>query len=67
MGHIKKGDRIELITTTDKHTDLKPGTRGTVVGFQDYGGTEIIDVHWDTGSRLGMIPTEGDKIRLVRV
>lgn len=36
----------------DPYSDLKPGTEGTVV-MTDSVGT--IHVHWDNGSRLGVV------------
>lgn len=51
-----KGDRVELISTTDPHTRLKPGDRGTVRKV-DSAGTEHVD--WDDqDSRLGLVPGE---------
>lgn len=51
-----KGDRVELISTTDSHTRLKPGDRGTVRSV-DSTGTEHVD--WDDqDSRLGLVPGE---------
>lgn len=47
------GKRIELVSTTDPYTSLKPGDKGTV-GFVDDLGT--IHVTWDNGSRLGLLP-----------
>lgn len=57
----KKGDRIKLVSTTDKFTNLKPGDLGTV-RLVDGIGTVHID--WDNGSGLGMIPGE-DVIELI--
>jgi len=50
-----EGKRIELIFTTDKFTNLKPGDKGTV-SFVDALGT--IHVTWDNGSSLGLVPGE---------
>ena len=54
-----KGIRIELVHTSDPYTKLKPGTRGTVE-FVDDAGT--IQIAWDNGSGLGMVPGE-DEVR----
>ena len=54
-----KGTRVELVHTSDPYTKLKPGTKGTV-SFVDDAGT--IQIDWDTGSCLGMIPGE-DEVR----
>ena len=56
-----KGKRIELISTTDPYTELKPGDRGTV-DFEDDMGT--IHVNWDNGSQLGLVPGE-DQYKLL--
>ena len=50
-----KGKRIELISTTDTYTDLKPGDRGTVDFVDDMGTIHVI---WDNGSHLGLVPGE---------
>jgi hypothetical protein len=47
------GDRIRLISTTDPHTRLSPGSLGTA-GFVDGRGT--VHVTWDDGHKLGLIP-----------
>jgi hypothetical protein len=56
-----KGKRIELISTTDPYTELKPGDQGTV-DFVDDTGT--IHVSWDNGSQLGLVPGE-DQYKLL--
>ncbi len=52
---FKPGDRIELISTTDPYTDLKPGDQGVVDHIDDLGN---IHIRWDSGSGLAMIPGE---------
>ena len=54
-----KGTRVELVHTSDPYTKLQPGTKGTV-SFVDDAGT--IQIDWDNGSCLGMIPDE-DEVR----
>lgn len=54
------GDRVELVTTTDRYTGLQPGDRGTVLRVDRMGG---VAVRWDTGAVLGMLPDQGDDIR----
>lgn len=49
----RPGDRIRLISTTDSHTRLSPGSLGTA-GFVDGCGT--VHVVWDDGHMLGLIP-----------
>ena len=48
-----KGTRVELVSTSDPYTKLQPGSKGTV-SFVDSMGT--IQIDWDNGSGLGMIP-----------
>ena len=56
-----KGKRIELISTTDPYTELKPGDRGTVDFVDDMG---TIHVTWGNGSQLGLVPGE-DRYKLL--
>lgn len=56
---FSRGDRVQLVSTSDPVTQLKPGDQGTV-GFTDSMGT--IHVKWDSGSSLGIIPEDGDVI-----
>ena len=57
----KKGDRVELISTTDKYTKLVTGDKGTVRLVDDM---KTVHINWDDGSCLGMIPGE-DEIRII--
>ena len=50
-----QGTRVELVSTSDPYTKLTPGTKGTV-NLVDSAGT--IQISWDNGSDLGMIPGE---------
>ncbi len=52
MSHLL-GRRIEIITCTDRYTNLVPGSQGTVTAV-DSNGT--VFAKWDTGSILGLIP-----------
>ncbi len=52
---MKRGDRIELRHTSDLYTDLEAGAKGTVTGIDALG---TIQVKWDSGSTLGMVPGE---------
>jgi hypothetical protein len=56
------GDRVELVATTDPFTDLRPGDRGTVTGVRGF-PEPTIDIHWDDGSTLSILPDAGDRIR----
>jgi len=49
------GKRIELISTSDPYTTLKPGDRGTVDHVDDIG---TVHISWDNGSKLGLVPDE---------
>jgi hypothetical protein len=49
------GKRIELVSTTDPYTSLKPGDKGTVDFVDDIG---TVHVTWDNGSKLGLVPGE---------
>lgn len=62
---ITKGDRIELVSTNDPYTALMPGEKGTVNSVRDSMGDQIIEVDWDCGSALSMIPAEGDRFRIL--
>ena len=55
-----KGTRIALVATSDPYTALKPGMEGTVVRVDREGN---LDVDWDCGSRLSLLPCEGDRYR----
>ncbi len=57
----KVGDRIELVSTSDPHTELRPGDRGTVELVDDIG---TVHINWDSGSRLGLVPGE-DRFRII--
>jgi hypothetical protein len=52
---INKGDRVRLISTTDRYTSLLPGAQGTVRRIDDFG---TVHINWDCGSRLGLVPGE---------
>lgn len=52
---LRPGERVELVATTDPHTRLRPGARGTVTTVDDLG---TVHVAWDDGSRLGLVPGE---------
>ena len=52
---INKGDRIRLISTTDRYTSLLHGDLGTVRRIDSLG---TVHVDWDSGSKLGLVPGE---------
>jgi hypothetical protein len=47
------GSKIQLISTDDPYTKLKPGDVGTITHIDDT-GTVFAD--WENGSALGLIP-----------
>jgi hypothetical protein len=47
--------RIQLLHTTDKHTTLKPGDTGTVIGETMDSWGRVLSVKWDNGSTLSLI------------
>ncbi|MCO1597621.1 DUF4314 domain-containing protein [Micromonospora sp. RHAY321] len=57
------GERVALVHTTDPHTQLRPGDQGTVRRYDP--DRRIVDVDWDSGSRLAMILDTGDRIRRI--
>jgi hypothetical protein len=58
------GDRVELVATTDPYTRLRPGDRGTVTRVTDR-PEPTIDISWDNGSTLAILPDAGDQVRLL--
>jgi hypothetical protein len=55
VGHPRPGDRIRLVRTTDPFTDLEPGALGWVTNRDSLG---TVEVAWDSGSTLGLIPED---------
>jgi len=53
--HHLVGTRVRLQHTSDQYTTLRPGDEGTVNLVDDLG---TVHVHWDSGSRLGLVPGE---------
>ena len=58
------GDRVELVATNDPYTRLRPGDHGTVTSVADR-PEPTIDIAWDNGSTLAILPDAGDRIRLL--
>jgi hypothetical protein len=56
------GDRVELVATSDPYTHLRPGDRGTITSVADR-PEPTIDVQWDNGSTLTILPDAGDQVR----
>jgi hypothetical protein len=58
------GDRVELVATTDPYTRLRPGDRDTVTSIT-LTPEPTIDIQWDNGSTLAILPDAGDRVRLL--
>ncbi|MCW3818591.1 DUF4314 domain-containing protein [Micromonospora sp. DR5-3] len=58
------GNRVALEHTSDPHTRLRPGDEGTVRRYD--ADQRVLDVEWDSGSRLSMLLGEGDRVRRLR-
>lgn len=56
-----RGDRVELVSTTDEYTNLARGDRGTVTMVDSMG---TVHVQWDRGNMLGLVPGEDRWIEL---
>lgn len=63
---FNRGDRVQLVRTSDPFTKLRPGAQGTVQYTRHDGVGECIGVNWDSGSGLVMLPDEGDVIVRVK-
>ncbi|MET7968766.1 DUF4314 domain-containing protein [Micromonospora sp. NPDC005305] len=57
------GERVVLEHTNDPYTLLRPGDEGTVRGYIPH--LRVVDVEWDSGSRLSMVLDTGDRIRRI--
>lgn len=57
----KPGVRVELISMDDVYSNLKEGDRGTITKVSPNGD---IQVNWDNGSRLSLLPGEDSFILL---
>jgi hypothetical protein len=62
-GPYRCGDRIVLEHTTDPYTRLQPGDEGTVTSYDPRLGQ--LNIRWDSGSTLAMLPGDGDQVRLL--
>lgn len=61
---LKKGDRVELISTNDPFTSMDTGTRGIVLADYDP-KIDQLQVRWDSGSWMSLIAAAHDTVRLV--
>lgn len=50
------GSKIELLFTDDPYTKLKPGDTGVVTGYKKTPWGFQLDINWDNGSSLQLIP-----------
>lgn len=57
MTALRPGAIVRLISTTDAHSRLAPGTTGTVEHIDDAG---TVHVRWEDGSTLGLVPGEDE-------
>ncbi|MEV0430582.1 DUF4314 domain-containing protein [Micromonospora sp. NPDC050495] len=57
----QRGERVALEHTNDPHTRLRPGDTGTVRRYDPR--QQVLDVQWDSGSRLAMLLDAGDRVR----
>jgi uncharacterized protein DUF4314 len=64
MVEFTPGDRVELVATTDPYTRLRPGDRGTITSITNR-PEPTIDIQWDDGSSLAILPDAGDQVRLL--
>lgn len=67
--NVAEGDRIELVALNDPYTKLKPGDLGTVVSVREpskWRAELVINVKWDSGSTLSLLPDEGDHYRVIK-
>lgn len=55
------GDRVELIRTDDQYTHLRSGAKGTVTMIWP----DTVDIKWDDGSNLSLIPESGDRWKVI--
>jgi len=65
---VQAGDRIQLRSTGDPYTHLKPGDQGTVLYVRqvDLGMAYTdIAIEWDSGSTLSLIPEAGDRFTVL--
>lgn len=52
---MKKGDRVELIHTSDELTRLQPGDQGQVTEVEGEPGDRLYKIKWDNGEKLGLL------------
>lgn len=60
---VRDGERVVLLHTDDPYTPLRPGAAGSVTRVWINATSVVVDVAWESGSRLGLIPEAGDRWR----
>ena len=63
MPNVKPGDRIKLISMPNDPCPIEPGSMGTVTSVTT-GAYAQIDVDWDSGRTLCLIPGT-DKFEII--
>ena len=65
---VTKGARIELVSLNDPYSMLRAGDLGTVVAVHEASERQQrkVSVMWDSGSRLSLLPDEGDQFQIVQ-
>ena len=53
--HYPPGTRVQLLRMDDPYAPVPSGTRGTVIHVDDMGQLQM---HWDNGQALALIPGE---------
>jgi len=63
----KEGTRIKLVYTKDPYTNLKPGDTGIITGhaMMPFDMGMQVYVKWDNGSALAMLPSDGDRFKII--
>ncbi|PNX45706.1 MAG: hypothetical protein BV457_09050 [Thermoplasmata archaeon M9B1D] len=59
---VKIGNRVQLIETDDTWSNLKNGSKGTVIEIEE--DQDLIWVQWDNGEKLALIMGI-DKFKLI--
>lgn len=59
------GRRVELVSTGDPYTKLRPGAQGTMVWERHDGFSMTHTINWDDGSRLSLIDDAGDRFKFL--
>ncbi|MDX3224539.1 DUF4314 domain-containing protein [Streptomyces sp. ME19-01-6] len=63
MENYRRGERVELVHTTDPYTELRPGDTGSVKRYDCR--LRKLYVAWDGGSGLALLFDGGDAVRRI--